>query len=263
MGNEFYALVTGASRGIGRAIADELASRGHNLALHSLPDEDLRNYGSELSNKYGIKVATYEIDLTDKDGPQLLYNEIETDGLQVNILINNAGIGIEGPLDTYSREIIDNIILLNIRALTLLTFLFTPDLKRSASYILNVSSLGCYIPTPYKSVYAASKSYIYYFTRSLESEFRGTTVKTSVLVPGAVKTNNHVLRRIEKAGWFGRVTAIEPEEVAAISIDAMFKGRKVIMPGRLTRLVFQFGLVIPEGIIMAVTRNVFRAESSV
>lgn len=260
MKNEFYTLITGSSLGIGRAIATEMASRGHNLILHSLPGEHLDFLSETLVSEYGVTVKIFEIDLTETEGPMKLFSEVEKSGLKVNILINNAGIGIEGPLESYSKEDIDNIIFLNIRALTLITTLFIPSLKKTDSYILNISSLGSYIATPYKSVYLASKSYIFYFTRALEAELKGTSVKTCIFVPGGVRTNKNVLERMKKAGWMSERTSISPEEVASKGIRAMFSGKRVVVPGRLSRLIFSISLFIPEGIILAITRSIFRRE---
>lgn len=263
MNNEYFTLITGASRGIGKAIAGEMALRGHNLALHSLPGEQLEKIAEELEKAHGITVKIFEIDLTETDGPMRLYNEFIDRGLKINILINNAGIGMEGPLESFSRQDIDNMIFLNVRALTLLTSFFTPELKKTRSFILNISSFGCYIATPYKSVYLASKTYIYYFTRALEAEFKGTSVKTCVFVPGGVRTSRKVLNRIEQAGWMSKRTSLSPEEVACKGIKAMFRGKNVWMPGRLTRFIFSMCLFVPEGIILAITRNIFRREYSI
>lgn len=260
MDSEYYTLITGSSRGIGRAIAIEMASRGHNIILHSLPGEDLSNLSLTLTSKYKVKVRIFEIDLARTEGPMELFDEVEKESLRVNILINNAGIGIEGPLESYSKEDIDHIIFLNIRALTLLTTLFIPSLKMTDSYILNISSLGSYIATPYKSVYLASKSYIFYFTRALEAELKGTRVKTCIFVPGAVRTNKNVIERIRQAGWMSERSSISPEEVAHKGIKAMFKGKRVVVPGRLSRLIFSISYIVPEGIILAVTRSIFRRE---
>ena len=149
-------------------------------------------------------------------------------------------------------------IFLNIRALTLITCFFTPELKkRKKAYLLNISSFGCYVPTAFKSVYLASKSYIYYFTRALDSEFKGTSVCTCIFTPATVKTNPNVLDRMNRAGWFGNRTALDPEEVASIGIRGLLKGRKVIIPGIINRLFFSLGYIVPQGIIMALTRHIF------
>jgi uncharacterized protein len=262
MAEELYTLVTGAGKGIGRAIASEMASRGHNIILSSLPGENLEMLCSVLTEQYNIKVRYFEVDLTTHDGPETLFRMTEENGLRVNILVNNAGVGIEGPVETYSQHIIDSMILLNIRALTLLTFYFTPELKKRPSYLLNLSSFGCYTPTAYKTVYLATKSYIYYLTRALDSEFKGTNVRTCLVTPSAVRTNELTNRRIAKAGWLARASVLEPEDVAKKVLDDMFKGRKVIMPGRINRFIFGISAIVPEGIIIAAVRNLFRSEDA-
>ncbi|HLN20872.1 MAG TPA: SDR family NAD(P)-dependent oxidoreductase [Bacteroidales bacterium] len=259
MDKEHYALITGASRGIGRAIATVLASRGHNLALHSLPGEGLSNLSDSLMKEYGIKVLSFETDLTEPGGPGKLRDSVKSSGISINILVNNAGTGIEGPFESCENHI-DNIIFLNIRALTMLTCYFLPELKKTDSYILNLSSFGIYVPTPYKSIYLASKSYIFYFTRALDAELKGTSVRTCVFVPSAVRTNDKVLERIDRAGWLSKASSISPEEVASKGIKAMFKGKKVYMPGNLTRFIFAIGNLLPQGVIQATTRNIFRRE---
>ncbi len=262
MADELFALVTGAGKGIGREIATALAVRGHNLILSSLPGENLDMLCSVLSEKYGIKTHYFEVDLAKNNGPELLYMKTVENGLKVNILVNNAGVGIEGPVETYSREIIDSMILLNIRALTLLTFYFTPELKKRPSYLLNISSFGCYTPTAYKTVYLATKSYIYYLTRALGSEFKGTSVRTCLLIPSAVRTNELTIKRIDRAGWLARASVLDPEDVASKVLNDMFKGRKVVIPGRINRFIFGISALVPEGIIIAAVRNLFRSEKA-
>ncbi|HKK42554.1 MAG TPA: SDR family NAD(P)-dependent oxidoreductase [Bacteroidales bacterium] len=262
MAEDLYALVTGAGKGIGKAIATGLAERGHNIILSSLPGENLDVLCSVLSEKYHIKAQYFEIDLATKEGPESLFRKTKENGLRVNILINNAGIGIEGPMETYSQKIIDSMILLNIRALTLLTFYFTPELKKRPSYLLNISSFGCYTPTAYKTVYLATKSYIYYLTRALGSEFNGTSVKTCLVIPSAVRTNELTNKRIARAGWLARASVLDPEDVASKILNDMFKGRKVVIPGRINRFIFGISALVPEGIIMAAVRNLFRSEEA-
>jgi len=262
MDGEFYTLITGASKGIGRAIANEMAARGHNLILHSLPGEGLEKVCRDLINKHNIKAVCFEVDLTTTEGPETLFRATKDNGLDVNILVNNAGVGIEGPIESYSRQIIDNILFLNIRAVTLLTYYFAAELKKKPSYLLNISSLGCYAPTAFKTVYLASKSFIYYFTRAIESEFKGTTVKTCLLIPGGVRTNELSKKRMEKLRGFAKASVLNPEEVASLGIKGMFRGRKAIIPGRLTRFIFAISQVVPEGIVLAFTRNMFRQEDA-
>ena len=258
MDRNCYTLITGASSGIGLAIARGMASRGHNLILHSLSDQNLSGSAKELEDNYHVRTLYYEVDLTIENGPRSLYEFIKQKNVQVDILVNNAGVGFDGPIESYSINEIDLMILLNIRALTHLTYYLTPELKRHPeSYILFMSSFGCYVPTAYKSVYLASKSYIFYFARALRSEFAGTSVRTCVVVPSAVRTNKDVLDRIRRNGLFAKISSISPEEVAAVAVKAMLRGRKVILPGTFANLSLNFGFLIPEGIVFWMTRRIF------
>lgn len=259
LGNNTFAVVTGASLGIGRSIAKELAARGHNLILSSLPGQDLPDLCHEIESANEILAFPFECDLTSENGPESLCEFVQNKKLEVNILVNNAGIGYEGPVEDYTRNQIDHMILLNVRAMTQLTVFFTAELKtHDRSYILNISSFGAYTPTAYKSIYLATKSYIFYFTRALESEFTGTSVKTCVAVPSAVRTNKITMGRIERNGWFSQKSALNPEEVAAEIISGMFNGKNVIVPGKLSKLFFNVALFVPEGIILRLTRKIFK-----
>ena len=254
-----FAVVTGASTGIGRAISGELASRRHNLVLSSLPGQGLGDLCRKLESDFGITAYCSEGDLTAEEGPETLFDFVRQKKLNVDILVNNAGIGYEGPVEGYSKKQIDNMLMLNVRAVTMLTMLFIPGLKtQDRSYILNLSSFGCYLPTAYKSIYLATKSYIYYFTRAIESELKGSTVRTCVAVPSAVRTNVNTCDRIERNGWLSRKSALEPEEVASVVIRGMFRGKKVILPGKLSGMFFGMGMIIPQGIMMYMTRWIFR-----
>ena len=258
MDDNCFTLVTGASTGIGKAIAREMASRGHNLLLHSLPGENLPELCKDLTDNYKVQALFFERDLTSDDGPQSLFDFVREKGLSVNILVNNAGVGFDGIIEKYSIEEMDKMILLNIRALTHLTHFFTSELKtHSESYILFISSFGTFAPTSHRSIYLATKSYIYYLARALQSEFRGTSLRTCVILPSAVKTNLNTINRIERGGWIGKVSALSPEKVAYSAVRGMLKGRSVIIPGSLTNLFFLFGILLPEGIILRLTHRIF------
>jgi len=140
-----YTLITGASSGIGKAIAYECAKRGMNLILVSLPGQRLEAVAQDLGMQYKIKTRYFETDLTQPDSPIQLFSKTQSAGLDVNILINNAGVAGASYFDESSIEYIDERIMLNIRALVVLTRLYLPVLcKHKTSHILNVSSLAAF-----------------------------------------------------------------------------------------------------------------------
>lgn len=258
MNEEYYVLITGASQGIGKAFAYEMAGRRQNLIINALPGEGLQSLRDEIIRTFKVKVFCFENDLTDKDGPKQLYDFIKHQSLKVNFLINNAGIGLDGRIENHTPACIDTMLFLNIRAATLLVSFLTRELKQAPeSYILNVSSFGSYLPVPFKSVYLSSKSYIYFFTRSLQEEFKETRVKACVVLPGPVKTNKKVIERINASGFIGKTTALTPEEFVKSTIRKVLKGKEIIIEGRLNSIIFSIATITPEGILLNLLKRVF------
>jgi short-subunit dehydrogenase len=256
-----YSLITGASAGIGRALAYECARRKMNLILVALPDTGLEELAIQLRKKYGIIAEYFEVDLRDSDAPQKLFNWCESKGFRVNMLINNAGIGHSGRLEKHTLENIADMIDLNIRSLVLLTRLFIPELKKHKhSYILNMASLGGYKPVPYKSVYSATKTYVYNFTRAIHIELKNTSVKVSVCAPGAVTTNPKVIERIRAGGFFARISRLSPQQVASYSIPRLLKGKVVIVPGLLNRTLLVLNSFVPMRLQLKLLDVLFRNE---
>jgi len=253
-----FTLITGASSGIGLAMAAECAKRKNNLVMVSLPDKTLTRAARYFENKYGIKAHVLEIDLTEKNGPQRVKALTDKLHLKINFLINNAGIGIDGLVGNYTQKNIDDMIFLNIRALTSLTNLFLEELKsQDSAYILNVSSFASYIPIAYKSVYVASKSYVFFFTESLRSELDGTGVKVCALLPGGVRTNKIVCDRINRNGYFSQVSSMYPEEVARQAINKLHIGREIIVPGRINNFIYAVFSFLPYFVCKNILKQVF------
>ncbi len=153
------------------------------------------------------------------------------------MLINNVGIGSTAFFKDTSPAFFEKQIRLNISATTLITRLFLEKLVANKhSYILNVGSLSSYFFLPKKSVYGSTKSYIYYFSKSLQRELRSLGVQVSVVCPGGMNTNAVVTFQNRCSTWFARNSAMNPEEVAAISINGLLNGRSVIIPGLINQL---------------------------
>ncbi|MDD2632032.1 MAG: SDR family NAD(P)-dependent oxidoreductase [Bacteroidales bacterium] len=257
-----YILITGASSGIGRALAAEGASRGHNLFLVALPHDGLDDFVQEMKEKHKVEVKYNTTDLTQKDAPQKIYEEAAAAGIRVGTLINNAGMGHAGNFHEMTHEQLDSMIHLNLRALTHFTHLFIRDMvARNDGHILNVGSLGAYTPVAYKSVYLASKSYVYYFTGALREEYGDTNLKFSVLMPAAVATSKKVKQRVKDSGVMGKITLLTPEYVARYTFDKMEKGKFTIMPGLASRAIFSISKWVPSGVLLKVTQRVFNKSN--
>jgi len=243
----YYTLITGASSGIGKAFAYECAKEKRNLVLVSLPYTGLGKVAEDIINKYGVNVTTIPIDLVNKEAPKKVYEIVKKDEIHINFLINNAGIGYAGRIDEYTTEQIDTMIYLNMRATTVLINLFIEDLKKcNKSYILNMGSVGSYVPVPYKSIYLASKSYIYYLSKALRIELNEYSIQVSAVLPGGVLTNPIIQERIRKAGTLSKVSAMTPEQVAQHSLKKLYKGRPIIVTGRMTRWMHRLLNITPE-----------------
>lgn len=254
----YYTLITGASSGIGQALSIECARRGMNLFLIALPGNGFDTFVQDLINQYSIKVDYLTLDLTQSDAPQKIYNHAREKGYVIDRIFNNAGNGHLGKFEEMQPEKVEDMIHLNLRALTVICLLFINDMKSlKKAWILNVGSLGAYTPIAYKSVYVATKSYVYYFTKSLRQEFASTNIQFSVLMPGAVITNSEIQDRIKKAGFFGKVSSLTPRYVANYTLKAMEKGQFMVMPGFANRAIFNVSACIPSGFLLYITGKVF------
>lgn len=258
---EFYTLITGSSSGIGKQLAFECARKGFSLFLVSLPGTGLLDVAREITDKFQVKVVTLEVDLTQKDGPQAVFEHARNEKIRVNILINNAGVGYNGSFANHSIEKIDKMILLNLRASTLLTFYFLPEMKElDQANILNISSFAAFCPMPYKSVYSATKTYLLFFSRALDQELKDTSVTVTSVHPSGVATER-VINSIRHSSRIARVTTLTPEEVAKYSIRKMLKGDRLVVPGIMTKLYYVLGSTLPHGIVSRLVGYIFRKAS--
>lgn len=242
-----YTLITGASHGIGRALAENCAQRGFNVLLVALPEPLLEETTHKLQADYPNQDFNYlGINLAEKDGSKLIFDWCYNKGYRVNMLINNAGIGNSGPFDSVPFNFYHDQMQLNMTSLVGLTHRFLPVLKdQKRAYVLNVASMAAFYDVPYKSIYSASKKFVLSFSRSLNKELEKTNVTISALCPGGVLTNDDVKLRTQELGLIARKSAMLPEDVAKYTISQLLKGRPVIIPGRITRYFKYFGHILP------------------
>jgi short-subunit dehydrogenase len=236
---ESYAVVTGASQGLGKAFAEKLAEKRINLILVSLPNQSLKELSLTLEEKYHIKAHCYEVDLSVNENV-LKLTEWLNSSFNIHILINNAGLGGTKKFTEATSDYINTILQVNVTATSLITHQLLPNLlKQPKAYILNVSSMAAFSPIGFKTVYPASKSFIHSFSRGLHEELKDTNVFVSVVNPGAMKTNEDVCKRIEKQGFWGKLTLLNPDKVAARCIRQLFKKDSVIMVNPISWLVMK------------------------
>ncbi|KAA3623260.1 MAG: SDR family NAD(P)-dependent oxidoreductase, partial [Bacteroidetes bacterium] len=232
MQSNSFAVVTGASKGLGKALAEELSKRKINTIIIGLPNEGLPKLSRNLMAQFGTVSVPFETDLTVKENIVQLASEINNQ-FPVSILINNAGAGGTRRFTEVNVDYIDRIIQLNIMATSVMTHQLLPNLeKQDQSYILNVSSMAAFTPIGYKTVYPASKVFVHYFSRGLYQELIDSNVFVSVVNPGPMETNPEVTRRIQKQGFLARMSLMTPERVAQVSIRQLFKKDSMIMLNR-------------------------------
>lgn len=253
---EKYTLITGASQGMGKQMADECAKRGRNLLLVALPNENLKEFSEHLIRQYNIKADYFECDLIIKKSVENIFKWTQENNYAIDFLINNAGFGGAGSFEDYTFEYVNNMIDLNIRATTNLTHLFIPELKKNTpSYILNNASMVANFPCPYKTIYAATKAYVKNFTRALREELKPQGISVSVLQPGATSTNKIVKNQINEGGFFFKISVTSIEQVAKKAIDRTLKGQAIIVPGYKNRMSLRFIKLVPMIILQRIIAN--------
>lgn len=254
-----YSLITGASKGLGKAFAMELAGRGRNLILVSLPGENLEKLASQIKSN-GTDAVYYETDLTTKTNILSLSKWVN-ENYEVDLLINNAGIGGHSKFVNTDVDFIDNMIQLNVMATSLMTHQLLPNLLRQKkAHVLNISSLAALSPMGYKTVYPASKAFIHSFTLGMQQEYSETNVFFSVVNPGPMRTNGKVQENIAQTGFWANAIELGPEKVAALSLQKMFGGEKVIKLDWTHRMSLML-LKLPTGLKMAILGRVFRKNA--
>jgi uncharacterized protein len=254
-----YTIITGASEGLGKSFAIECAGRQMNLILVSLPNSGLHELSNFIRRNFKVSVIAFETDLSVSSACYDLFIDIERLKLPINMLINNAGMGSTGLFDEGSPEFYEKQIRLNVLATTVITHLFIKNLKdETCAYILNVGSLASFFYLPKKQVYGGTKSYVYYFSKSLKKELRNKGVSVSVLCPGGINTNLSVTLINKNSPWASRISIMNPEEVATIALNGLLKGKEVIIPGRLNKFFLFLDKILPPVIKTFMTNRTMK-----
>ncbi len=260
MANKTFTLITGASSGLGKSMAIECASQNRNLLLTALPGEGIKKLGETIKEKHKVEVVCFETDLARPGAVENLSDKI-LGQYEVDMLINNAGIGGTRWFMEAAPEYIDQIILLNMRAVVLLTRLLLPLLKKQGqAYILNIASMASFAPMPLKTVYPASKAFVYSFSRGLGEELKGTGVSVSVAHPGGMRTNPEVTQRINQHNRFVRSTTMSAARVAKICVRQTLKKDKLIIPGTMNKISWLTFKLIPVWLRLKIMRNSLQNE---
>lgn len=230
MAQKTYTLITGASSGIGAGLAAEAARDGRHLIIVSRQRTVLEETGRTLEAQYGIEVIALAQDLSLPGAAAEVYAEVRRRGLTVDVLINNAGLGLYGEFRTNDPQQLHAMLVVNMVALTELTRLFLPDLLAlSEAAILNVASVTGFLPGPFMSAYFATKHYVLAFSEGLWEELRDTSVSVTCLCPPPVRTSFAQRAHIANSSYMA-TTKVTPEAVAQVGYQAMRRGQAVVVP---------------------------------
>lgn len=258
MNTQAYAVVTGASRGLGKALAIELARRRINTILIS-SSEKVIDFCQSLADDYPIDAHYFITDLTNRDAIIATAQKIN-ERFNVFMLINNSGVGGSKRFEEVETAYLEKIIHLNIIGTTLLTKLLINNLLRQKkSYILNVASMAALTPTAYKTIYPASKSFVYSFSLGLHEEYKKRGMHVSVVCPGAMATSPEICARIEKQGFFGKLTLVPIEKIARKCIRGLLHQRREII---VTPFSWLFSKIIPNCIKVPILSKIVRKETA-
>lgn len=240
------ALVTGASGGIGAELARELARLGADLIITARSSDKLEAVAASLRADHGVGVTVIAADLATREGPRMLVEKVDSLGLVVDVLVNNAGFGTwSGFADTPWVEV-ERLIDLDMRALTLLTHHFVGGMRaRRRGPIMNVASFLAFAPCPDFATYAAAKAYVLSLTEALDHELKKTGVRAFATCPGGTRTEftKAAGQRLNKVGERSLMSA---EAVARLSVKKMLRGRRTYIPGWMNVVSGWFLRLVPR-----------------
>ena len=249
------ALITGASGGIGEELANRCAAHGYDLVLVARSEDRLRKLAGDLTGQHEIRAVVLRADLADPAAPHRLYEELTAQGIEVDVLINNAGFGLQGPFAEMDVEAITAMLQVNIAALTLLTrLLLPPMIRKGRGRVLNVASTAAFVPGPFMAEYYASKAYVLSLTEALANELQGTGVTATALCPGPTSTGFADHAGVAHANLFqSRVMAVE--QVAREGFEGMLRGQTVVIPGARNRWLARLSGLAPRSLLAKVARD--------
>ena len=254
--NKPWALITGASTGIGYALAVYLQRKNYNLILVSQNNKRLTKASSDLKKKYpnkNLEIINICADLSRKSEPTNIYKKVKSKKISIDILINNAGIGFAGAFANSSFDKHLNLLEINVRALVELCHLFSLDMQRlKKGCILNVASIAGFLPGPFMAMYYSSKAFVLSFSIALHKELEASGVSVSCLCPGPVKTPFHKKAGTDKRilGKLGNfIFSTSPEKVAKVAYHGLLKNKLVIFPSFLDKIITFILSFLPRKLI--------------
>jgi hypothetical protein len=248
-----WALVTGASSGIGYELSKIFAREGYNLILVSRNEEALQKHATELRTRHDVLARVIAKDLAAPNSPQEIYSQLQEESIAVNVLVNCAGLGVLGKFSETDLSTELRMIQVNVVALTELTKLFLKDMvRRREGRILNVASTAAFQPGPLMAVYYATKAYVLSFSEAIFEELQGSGVIVTALCPGPTRTDFQNRAGLAESKLFnpkGLLRPDEPLEVAELGFEGMIHGEAIVIPGFKNKLLASVVRILPRKLV--------------
>lgn len=252
------ALITGASSGIGMALAALFAQDGHNLVLAARGVAKMEALAQELRRRHGVAVTVIGADLEAPDGAQQLHAEVRARGLRINVLVNNAGYGRFGEFQSTALAPELAMMQLNMNAVVVLTKLFLPDLIATRGQVLNTASTAAFQPGPYMAVYYATKAFVLSFSEAIAEELRDTGVTVTALCPGPTASGFQDRADMNASALVKGKKLPTAEAVAQAGYRAMQRGQRVYIHGLMNCLMAQSVRFTPRRVVTGLVRALSR-----
>ena len=259
MKNDGYALITGASRGLGMAFARALAERHCNLVLVARSPEPLRAFANELRRAHPVSVVSIQVDLSIAGAGQILAEQLSRGGIPIELLVNNAGFGLRGEFRVNSLSGQLEMLRLNNQAIVELIYSVLPGmLERAQKGIINISSTAGFQPIPFASAYSATKAFLTTFSLALEEELRSAGVTVVTVCPGRLrKTQNGESEQPAPGKWAGIYQS--PEQVVEAALRVLANGGGLTVPGALNKFSVFAQRLIPRSLVPRLVAKMSRA----
>ncbi|HUL35086.1 MAG TPA: SDR family oxidoreductase [Candidatus Eisenbacteria bacterium] len=256
-----WALVTGASAGIGVALAEELAASGTHLVLTARRLDRLEEVAGRLSKKHGIHTQVFAADLARREAPQHIFDYTKEKGLRIDLLINNAGFGQYGEVDQVETQRLLEMVEVNCTAVVHLTRLFLPDMvARRSGDILILASTASFQAVPYISTYAATKAFDLLFAEGLAEEMKPHGIRVCALCPGSTESEFHAVAGQEQ---FAARNQEPAEKVARTGLQALAAGKSCVISGLGNYLGAHSQRIVPRRLVTRVAGHMFRPKKGV
>ncbi len=250
---EKYVLITGGSAGIGKALAKEFASHNYNVAIVGTNEEKLNNAKKEIENKYNVKVESVKADLRLDETPVMIYNQLKEKGIEVEILVNNAGLGDSGDYSKSNWSKTKSIIEVNNMALVHMVRVFSPEmLERGHGRILNIASNAGFMPLAPQPIYGASKAFVISFSQALYDDYKEKGVTVTVVNPGPTKTDFFKTAGFELKNLEG----VTPEEFASFAYKKLMQGKAFATHGFKNKAMSVGSRLFPRAMVRKIARKV-------